>query len=99
MAQAGAQAGSNTVLVGKKPVMNYVLAVLTLLNQGFDKIVVKARGRAITKAVDTIEILRNRFLKDKLKVDSIKIDSEEISRQDCRKSRVSIIEIQVSKLE
>ncbi|MGC9149040.1 MAG: DNA-binding protein Alba [Sulfolobales archaeon] len=94
-----AQQGSNTVLVGKKPVMNYVLAVLTLLNQGFDKVVVKARGRSITKAVDTIEILRNRFLKDKVKVDSIKIDSEEITRQDGRKARVSTIEIQVSKHE
>lgn len=93
-----AQAAGNTVLVGKKPVMNYVLASLTLLNQGFEKIVIKARGRAITKAVDTVEILRNRFLKDKIKVDAIKIDSEEITRQDGRKARVSTIEIQVSRL-
>lgn len=93
-----AQTASNTVLIGKKPVMNYVLAVLTLLNQGFDKVVVKARGRAITKAVDTVEILRNRFLKDKLKIDSIKIDSQEITRQDGRKARVSLIEIEVSRL-
>ncbi|MEM0043530.1 MAG: DNA-binding protein Alba [Sulfolobales archaeon] len=91
------QVPSNTVLVGKKPVMNYVLAVLTLLNQGFDRIVVKARGRAITKAVDAVEILRNRFLKDKVKIESVKIDSEEITRQDGKKARVSVIEIQVAK--
>ncbi|MEZ0289619.1 MAG: DNA-binding protein Alba [Sulfolobales archaeon] len=93
------QVPSNTVLVGKKPVMNYVLAVLTLLNQGFDRIVVKARGRAITKAVDAVEILRNRFLKDKVKIESVKIDSEEITRQDGKKARVSVIEIQVAKSE
>ncbi|MEM3830787.1 MAG: DNA-binding protein Alba [Sulfolobales archaeon] len=91
------QVPSNTVLVGKKPVMNYVLAVLTLLNQGFDRIVVKARGRAITKAVDAVEILRNRFLKDKVRIESVKIDSEEITRQDGKKARVSVIEIQVAK--
>ena len=53
---------ANTIIVGKKPVMNYVLAMLTLLNQGVNEIVVKARGRAISKAVDAIEIVRNRFL-------------------------------------
>ena len=50
---------SNVVLVGKKPVMNYVLATLTLLNQGVPEIIIKARGRAISKAVDTVEIVRS----------------------------------------
>ena len=52
---------ANVVYVGNKPVMNYVLACVTQLNQGADEIVVKARGRAISRAVDVAEILKNRF--------------------------------------
>ncbi|MCW4027100.1 MAG: hypothetical protein NWE76_06425, partial [Candidatus Bathyarchaeota archaeon] len=43
----------NTVLIGRKPVMNYVIACLTFFNNNADKVVVKARGRAISRAVDT----------------------------------------------
>ncbi len=88
---------ANTVLVGKKPVMNYVLAILTLLNQGVGEIVVKARGRAISKAVDAIEIVRNRFLPGKVEVKNISIGSQTITSSNGRQSRVSTIEIVVSK--
>ena len=91
--------GSNVVLVGKKPVMNYVLATLTLLNQGVNEIVIKARGRAISKAVDTVEILRNRFLQGKLKVLNVSIGSQEVTRQDGRTSRVSTIDISITRSE
>ncbi|MEM4824040.1 MAG: DNA-binding protein Alba [Zestosphaera sp.] len=78
---------SNVVLVGKKPVMNYVLATLTLLNQGVPEIVVKARGRAIGKAVDTVEIVRNRFLPDKVVIKDIRIGSQVVkpARGICRR--------------
>ena len=85
---------SNVVLVGKKPVMNYVMAVLALLNQGVDEVVVKARGRAISKAVDTVEIIRNKLLTDKVEVKDIKIGSQVVQGQD-RTSRVSTIEITI----
>ncbi len=88
---------SNVVLVGKKPVMNYVLATLTLLNQGVPEIVVKARGRAIGKAVDTVEIVRNRFLPDKVVVRDIRIGSQVVTSAEGRQSRVSTIEIIISK--
>lgn len=90
-------ASSNVVLVGKKPVMNYVLATLTLLNQGVPEIVVKARGRAIGKAVDTVEIVRNRFLPDKVVVKDIRIGSQVVTSAEGRQSRVSTIEIVISK--
>ncbi|MGC8752060.1 MAG: DNA-binding protein Alba [Fervidicoccaceae archaeon] len=83
---------SNVILVGKKPVMNYVMAVLALLNQGVDEVVVKARGRAISKAVDAVEIIRNKLLAEKVEVKDIKIGSQVIQGQD-RTSRVSTIEI------
>ncbi len=85
---------SNVILVGKKPVMNYVMAVLALLNQGVDEVVVKARGRAISKAVDTVEIIRNKLLTDKVEVKDIKIGSQVVQGQD-RTSRVSTIEITI----
>ena len=96
---AQAPSAANVVLVGKKPVMNYVLAVLTLLNQGVNEVIVKARGRAISKAVDTVEIVRNRFLPGKIDVRDIKIGSQTITSPDGRQTRVSTIEIIISKKE
>jgi DNA-binding protein len=54
----------NTVFVGNKPVMNYVLAVVTQFNNGAEEVAIKARGKAISRAVDTAEIALNRFLQD-----------------------------------
>ncbi|MEM0374283.1 MAG: DNA-binding protein Alba [Sulfolobaceae archaeon] len=88
---------SNVVLVGKKPVMNYVLAALTLLNQGVNEIVIKARGKAISKAVDTVEIVRNRFLPNNVDIKEIKIGSQVVTGQNGRQSRVSTIEITIRK--
>jgi len=83
---------SNVILVGKKPVMNYVMAVLALLNQGVDEVIIKARGRAISKAVDAVEIIRNKLLAENVEVKDIKIGSQVVQGQD-RTSRVSTIEI------
>jgi len=54
----------NTIFVGNKPVMNYVLAIVTQFNAGAREVIVKARGKAISRAVDTTEIALNRFLQD-----------------------------------
>jgi DNA-binding protein len=81
------------VLVGKKPVMNYVLAILQMNSQGMNNIVVKARGRAISKAVDAVEIVRKRFLKDRVDIKKIEIGSEQLKTQDGRLVRTSTIEI------
>ncbi len=67
---------SNIVLIGKKPAMSYVLACMTLLGSG-NEVVIKARGRAISKAVDVVEIIRNRFMPD-VKVMETKIGTEEV---------------------
>lgn len=68
---------SVSVLVGKKPVMNYVVACLTLFHNGAKEVNVKARGRAINKAVSVAEVLRHRFLPD-IKIKSINIGTEQI---------------------
>lgn len=85
----------NNVLIGRKPVMNYVVACLTFFNSGEKDIYVKARGRAISTAVDTVELLRRAFVKD-LKLKKISIGTEELEREDGRKSNVSTIEIAIT---
>jgi DNA-binding protein len=68
---------NNSVLVGRKPVMNYVLACITLFHGGAKEVNVKARGRAISRAVDIVEIARRRFLPD-VKVGNITIGTEQL---------------------
>ncbi len=85
----------NVVYIGNKPVMNYVLAVVTQFNNGASDVTIKARGRAISRAVDVVEVTRNRFLEG-AKVKDIKIATERIPT-DRGESNVSIIEIMMTK--
>ncbi len=88
---------SNTVYIGKKPVMNYVLACLTQLQNGTNGITVKARGRAISKAVDVAQILTKRFASE-VGVKKINIDTEQVKSEETgAMSNVSSIEIQLGK--
>ena len=85
----------NTVYIGKKGVMNYVLAVVTQFNNGTNEVSIKARGRAISRAVDTAEIVRQRFIED-VEVQDIQISTEEIQNDD-GPANVSAIEITLVK--
>jgi len=86
----------NTIYVGTKPAMSYVLAVITHFNSSEVKEVsLKARGRAITTAVDTAEIVRRKFLKE-LKANKITIGTEEMQREDGTRN-VSTIEINLKR--
>lgn len=89
---------NNTIFVGSKPVMNYVLAVVTQFNEGNNGVVLRARGKAISRAVDTAEIVRNRFVPDS-NVTDIQISTEEIENFNNEKTNVSIIEISMEKSE
>lgn len=86
----------SVVYVGNKPVMNYVLAVVTQMNNGNSEVTLKARGRAISRAVDVAEIVRNRFILD-AELGSIDISTEEVSNEEGSSSNVSAIEIQLKK--
>jgi archaea-specific DNA-binding protein len=86
----------NVVYIGRKPVMSYVLAIITHFNTPEAKeVILKARGRAITTAVDVAEITRRRFM-DKIKLDRIDIGTEEVKEEDGRTRAVSTIEITMS---
>jgi DNA-binding protein len=84
------------VYIGNKPVMNYVLAVVTQMNGGVSEVILKARGRAISRAVDVAEIVRNRFITDAT-VDNIDISTEEIMSNEGSSTNVSAIEISLTK--
>jgi DNA-binding protein len=85
----------NIIYVGNKPVMNYVLAVVTQFNNGADEVLIKARGRAISRAVDVAEIARKRFLSE-VNVKDISISTESLSTE-TGETNVSAIEITVGK--
>ncbi len=91
------QRNDTTVFVGKKPVMSYVLACLTLLQNGTVDITIKARGRAISKAVDAAQILTKKFVPD-VTVKSVELGTELVKNAESgATSNVSSMEIHLSK--
>jgi len=87
----------NTIYVGKKRVMNYVLACMTILQNGSDTVTIKARGRSISAAVDVAQILTRRFTQG-VSVKSISIATEQVpNRESNEMSNVSSIEIEMGK--
>ena len=88
----------NTIFVGNKPAMTYVLAVMTCFNEkNANEVRICARGRAISSAVDVAELTRNRFLPD-LKVKSIITSTEKVMRREGGgEANVSAIEIILAK--
>jgi DNA-binding protein len=88
---------SNTVYIGRKPTMNYVLAVMTIVNSSDAKeVTIKARGQAISTAVDVAEIVNKRFMKD-LNVSDITIGTEQIEQEEGGTRNVSTIEIKLAR--
>jgi DNA-binding protein len=88
---------SNTVYIGQKPTMNYVLAVITNFNSSETKeVTLKARGRAISRAVDVAEIVNRRFMKN-LNVSGITTGTEQIQQEEGGTRSVSTIEIKLTR--
>jgi DNA-binding protein len=84
----------NTILIGKKPLMSYATAVMMHFHSGAKELTVKARGRAISRAVDVVEVVRRRFFTGKLDIKNVSIGTETVGEgEDVR--NVSTIEIQL----
>jgi DNA-binding protein len=81
----------NVVYVGSKPILNYCMAVIESLRHS-DSVVLKARGTAISRAVDVAEVTRNRYLNG-VRVESIEIMTEELDSRDGGTRNVSAITI------
>ena len=93
----GQEADKWTEVSSSSSQVNYVLAVLTQINNGSDTVTVKARGRAISRAVDVAQVLTKRFATD-VKVQSISINTEQVkSTMTGGMSNVSSIEIKLGK--
>ena len=82
----------NIIYIGNSPVMSYVLAVVTQFNNGFDKVVIKARGRAISRAVDTAEVVKNKFMSS-VEIKDIRVGTETVVSEDGDKANLSSMEI------
>lgn len=91
-------AKDNSIFIGNKPFMNYVTGVvMQFTSKGSSEVIVKARGKFISRAVDIAEVARKRFMDNTVDVKDIKIDSEEFENQEGRTVRVSTIEIILAK--
>ena len=89
----------NSIFIGGKPFMNYVTGVvMQFTTKKAPEVIVKARGKFISRAVDVSEVTSKRFLTGQIAIKDIKIDSEEFQNKEGRNVRVSIIEITLGKL-
>lgn len=89
----------NIIFVGIKPFMNYVTGVvMQFQNKGQDEVIVSARGKFISKAVDIVEVARRTFLKDEdIQIKDIQISSEQFENKEGKRIFVSTIEITLTK--
>ncbi len=91
-------ADDNSIFIGNKPFMNYVTSVVVqFTTKGASEVIVKARGKFISRAVDVSEVAMKRFMKDQIELKGIAIDSEEFKNKENRDVRVSTIEITLAK--
>lgn len=90
------QTSEGLVIVAQKPPMNYVVACLSVFNSGAKRVRIKARGQAICRAIETTNLLKKAFVKD-LVINDISIGTQEFAREGRRDSRVSTMDIVLSK--
>ncbi|MCS7103764.1 MAG: DNA-binding protein Alba [Candidatus Korarchaeum sp.] len=86
------------VFVGKKPAINYVMATTLQINRGVKKIILKARGRSISRAVDVAEITRLKYFPGKLKITDLRTGTEEIIDDNGSRRDISVIEIEMTQV-
>jgi len=95
----GVMADDNNVFIGSKPFMNYVTGVvMQFTTKQASEVMIKARGKFISRAVDVAEVACKRFLDNSIAVNGIKINSEEFTNDEGRQVRVSTIEIALKKI-
>jgi len=86
---------NNAVLIGKKPVMNYVLACITLFHGGAKEVAVKARGRSISRAIDVVEVVRRRFLPD-VRIKMVCIGTQQLAPREEGGSPTNVSTIEIT---
>jgi len=94
----GSKMNDNNIFIGGKPFMNYVTGVvMQFTTKNADDVIIKARGKFISRAVDVAEVAAKRFMENAIAVSDIRIDSEGFKNSEGRDIMVSTIEITLSK--
>jgi len=89
----------NSIFIGNKPFMNYVTGVvMQFTTQEMNEVIVKARGKFISRAVDVAEVAAKRFLAGQIAVKDIRISSDAFQNNEGKDVRVSTIDITLQKL-
>ena len=66
----------NSIFIGARPFMNYVTGVvMQFTTKGASEVIVKARGKFISRAVDVSEVAAKRFLEGQIESKGIVINS------------------------
>ena len=86
---------SNTVLIGRKPVMNYVIACITIFHTGVHEVNIKARGQSISLAVDVVELVRGKFLPD-IKIQKVAIGTEQVALKEQANTLTNVSTIEIT---
>lgn len=89
---------SNEIFIGKKPLMTYVTATLVQLANE-PKVIIKARGKSIPRAVDVSQIIIKRMDTLGYQISEVKIGSETVQSEDGKTRNVSTIEVTVARKE
>src|SRR5207249_12201445 len=89
----GVEEEPNIVRIGKKPIMNYVVACMTLLNNGDGEVMMRGRGQSMRKGGETVDVVKRAFMKNS-KVHSVDIGTDEVKRDDGSSDRVCMIEME-----
>jgi len=85
---------NNSIFVGGKPFMNYVTGVvMQFTTKNSKEVIIKSRGKFISRAVDIAEVATKRFLEGSIEISEIKTDSEEFENKEGKQVRVSTMEI------
>lgn len=87
----------NVIYVGKKPLVNYIRAVMTqFTKKNSKKVIIKSRGKFISKAVDVAEVSKRTLAEQGVKIGEINISSEVFETSE-KKTNISTMEIVLSK--
>lgn len=88
--------GEDTVVVGKKETMQYVLAVATHFLAGNREVVVVAHGSSISRAVDVAEIVRTRFVPE-AKYRDVRLSTERVKGEDGASTEIPSVRIRLTR--
>jgi DNA-binding protein len=99
MEENSMESKDNSIFIGGKPFMNYVTGVVVqFTTKGASEVIIKSRGKFISKAVDVAEVSRRKFLQEQnVSVKNVSIGSEEFENKEGKIVNVSILEIVLKK--